>query len=166
MLPPINDAPMNTQMSIGSNDNGGNMNDFDNEQDFETKSDANSETDPKKYIQQLTGKLSQELRKFNQEDDNQDNELNKYVLGMLIPQATKSMNDSDKNEIVKKIQKGDVDNLEDENSIDNINTSEDMPLANESKLSNNTIDSLSKETKKYRLKKKIKVNNNPFIIDK
>ena len=114
MLPPVDNISNDTQMNI--DDNGGNMNNFNDNQGFDANVDADSETEPKKYIQQLTGKLSQELRKFNQEDNNQDNELNKYVLGMLIPQATKSMNDSDKNEIVKKIQKGNIEDFDDTNN--------------------------------------------------
>ena len=162
MLPPIDNIPNDTQMNI--DDNGGNMNNFNDNQGFDANVDADSETEPKKYIQQLTGKLSQELRKFNQEDNNQDNELNKYVLGMLIPQATKSMNDSDKNEIVKKIQKGNIEDFDDTNNS-NDNFDDDIPLTSESKITNSTIESLANETQKYRLKKKLKINNNPFIIN-
>lgn len=162
MLPPVDNIPNDTQMNI--DDNGGNMNNFNDDQGFDANVDADSETEPKKYIQQLTGKLSQELRKFNQEDNNQDNELNKYVLGMLIPQATKSMNDSDKNEIVKKIQKGNIEDFDDTNNS-NDNFDDDIPLTSESKITNSTIESLANETQKYRLKKKLKINNNPFIIN-
>lgn len=162
MLPPVDNISNDTQMNI--DDNGGNMNNFNDNQGFDANVDADSETEPKKYIQQLTGKLSQELRKFNQEDNNQDNELNKYVLGMLIPQATKSMNDSDKNEIVKKIQKGNIEDFDDTNNS-NDNFDDDIPLTSESKITNSTIESLANETQKYRLKKKLKINNNPFIIN-
>lgn len=162
MLPPVDNISNDTQMNI--DDNGGNMNNFNDNQGFDANVDADSETEPKKYIQQLTGKLSQELRKFNQEDNNQDNELNKYVLGMLIPQATKSMNDTDKNEIVKKIQKGNIEDFDDTNNS-NDNFDDDIPLTSESKITNSTIESLANETQKYRLKKKLKINNNPFIIN-
>ena len=162
MLPLVDNISNDTQMNI--DDNGGNMNNFNDNQGFDANVDADSETEPKKYIQQLTGKLSQELRKFNQEDNNQDNELNKYVLGMLIPQATKSMNDSDKNEIVKKIQKGNIEDFDDTNNS-NDNFDDDIPLTSESKITNSTIESLANETQKYRLKKKLKINNNPFIIN-
>lgn len=162
MLPPLDNISNDTQMNI--DDNGGSMNNFNDNQGFDANVDADSETEPKKYIQQLTGKLSQELRKFNQEDNNQDNELNKYVLGMLIPQATKSMNDSDKNEIVKKIQKGNLEDFDDTNNS-NDNFDDDIPLTSESKITNSTIESLANETQKYRFKKKLKINNNPFIIN-
>ena len=32
----------------------------------------------------------------------QDTDLNKYVAGMIIPQATKVMTDQDKNEVINK----------------------------------------------------------------
>lgn len=67
------------------------------------------ESDPKKSIQQLVGKLSQELRDYNENQPNQDTDLNKYVAGMIIPQATSVMTDQDKNEVINKIQKGNVD---------------------------------------------------------
>ena len=157
MLPSLNQLPNNQNINmdneIGNIDN----NDFGNQEGFDANVEADAETEPKKYIQQLTGKLSQELRKYNQDGENQDNELNKYVLGMLIPQATTSMNDKDKNEIVKKIQKNNVDDLDNDSEI---------PQTNENKLSKDTIDTLSQETKRYRLKNKIKVNNNPFLIEK
>ena len=46
--------------------------------------EADEETDPKKFIQQLTGKLSQSLNSYNNENGEPDVELGKYVLGMLI----------------------------------------------------------------------------------
>lgn len=69
---------------------------------------------------------------------------------MLIPQASKSMTDTDKNEIVKKLQKNDVDDLE-------------QNQTNESK-TNIDIDELSKKVQKYRRNKKIKINDNPFVL--
>ena len=63
--------------------------------DFDTNFDAGVEadedTDPKKYIQQLTGKLSQTLNTYNNENGEPDTELGKYVLGMLVKQGTKGM---------------------------------------------------------------------------
>lgn len=69
---------------------------------------------------------------------------------MLIPQASKSMTDTDKNEIVKKLQKNDVDDLEPNQT-------------NESK-SDINIDELSKKAQKYRRNKKLKINGNPFVL--
>ena len=80
------------------------------ESEFATGFDAGVEADPiedpKKYIQQLSGKLSQELRKFNDTQEQPDEELNKYVAGMIIPQATKGLTDKGKKEIIGKLKKG------------------------------------------------------------
>ena len=78
--------------------------------EFDTGFDAGVEADPtedpKKYIQQLSGKLSQELRKFNDNQEQPDEELNKYVAGMIIPQATKGLTDKGKKEIIGKLKQG------------------------------------------------------------
>lgn len=90
---------MNPNMSPDENENlpsdfGGN---------FDAGVEADEETDPKKYIQQLTGKLSQTLNSYNNENGEPDTELGKYVLGMLVKQGTKGMDDKDRKEIIKKI---------------------------------------------------------------
>ena len=63
---------------------------------FDAGVEADEETDPKKFIQQLTGKLSQSLNSYNNENGEPDVELGKYVLGMLIQQGTKGMDEKDK----------------------------------------------------------------------
>ena len=85
--------------------------DFDS--NFDAGVEADEETDPKKYIQQLTGKLSQSLNSYNNDNGEPDTELGKYVLGMLVKQGTKGMNDKDRKEIIKKINTNDSegDNL-------------------------------------------------------
>ena len=70
---------------------------------FDAGVEADEETDPKKYIQQLTGKLSQSLNSYNNENGEPDTELGKYVLGMLVKQGVKGMDDKEKKEIIKKI---------------------------------------------------------------
>lgn len=69
--------------------------------------------DPKKNIQRLAGELSQALRTYNDEQQSPDTDLNKYVVGMIATQAGKNMTSDEKNEIVKKIQKG--ESMNDEN---------------------------------------------------
>lgn len=90
---------------------GDDSNDFGNDNDMD---DDNMDDDPKTYIQHLTGKLSQELRNYNQNQEESDSELNKYVAGMIIPQASKALTDDEKNEIIDKIRKGNID-TDDEN---------------------------------------------------
>ena len=80
------------------------MNDMDN--------DGGEADDPKKDIQRQTGTLSQDLRMYNDELDEPDTELNKYVAGMIIPQATKGMTDKEKKEIIKKIKNGSMNSAE------------------------------------------------------
>jgi hypothetical protein len=79
--------------------------DFDS--NFDAGVEADEETDPKKYIQQLTGKLSQSLNSYNNDNGEPDTELGKYVLGMLVKQGTKGMDDKDRKEIIKKINTND-----------------------------------------------------------
>lgn len=73
---------------------------------FDAGVDADPESDPKKYLQQLAGKLSQELNKYTSEQG-PDADLSKYIIGMVDAQAVKSLTDSDKKEVIDKIQKGD-----------------------------------------------------------
>lgn len=86
---------------------------------FDAGVEADEETDPKKYIQQLTGKLSQTLNTYNNENGEPDTELGKYVLGMLIKQGTKGMDGKEKKELIKKINT-DNDSLNDEMPDENV----------------------------------------------
>ena len=79
----------------------------DTENQFDTNFDAgvqaDEESDPEKYIQQLTGKLCTTLDKFNEDRPTPDTSLNKYVAGMVISQCVKGLSDKDKNAILKKL---------------------------------------------------------------
>lgn len=108
---------------------------------FDPGVEANEETDPEKFIQQLTGKLSQSLKKYNDENPDDESGLNKYVAGMVATQAAKGLTEPEKNEIIKKINTGDVDDESDEevdNEGDNETPEQEMPM----------------ESKKYRFTKK------------
>ena len=83
-------------------DNGGNQ--FDT--NFDAGVEADEQTDPKKYIQQLTGKLSQSLRSYNENLPQPDADLDKYVAGMIIKQAISGLSPEDTNDILNKV-KGD-----------------------------------------------------------
>lgn len=116
--------------------------------------------DPKKNIQRLTGELSQALRTYNDEQETPDTDLNKYVVGMIASQASKNMTSDEKNEIVKKIQKG-----EDVESMDNNN--DDMAMTE----SNNMVNELNNmvtndENNKERYEKKSPQRKNPFISNR
>lgn len=103
--PPIgNDAniggeqmPSDSQIQNGTEE----QNPYDTE--FDAGIDTNEEEDPKKYIQQLTGKLSQCLRKYQKGLPTPDTDLNKYVAGMILKQSTDGMDDKDVKEILNKM---------------------------------------------------------------
>lgn len=118
--------PMGTEEDMmGSNTMNGEEtqmpSDFDT--NFDAGVEADEETDPKKYIQQLTGKLSQTLNSYNNENGEPDVELGKYVLGMLVKQGTKGMDDKDRKEIIKKLN---TSNSDDEMEMDDEVPEEDM----------------------------------------
>lgn len=93
-MPPMDDPMAQNGMGDASSE-------FDT--NFDAGVDADENTDPKKYIQQLTGKLSQSLRKYNSNQQGVDAELNKYVAGMILKQSTEGLSSEDKKEIVDKV---------------------------------------------------------------
>ena len=89
--------------STGPNAMGGDEgmeNQFDS--DFDAGVEADEETDPQHYIQQLTGKLSQSLNSFNSEQG-PDAGLCKYVANMIIAATCKNLDEKDKKELIEKI---------------------------------------------------------------
>ena len=70
---------------------------------FDAGVEADEETDPKKYIQQLTGKLSQSLRKYNEGLPQPDADLDKYVAGMIVKQCIEGLPQEDVQEILDKV---------------------------------------------------------------
>lgn len=71
--------------------------------DFDAGVEADEATDPKNYIQQLTGKLSQSLRKYQKEQATPDADLSKYVAGMIVKQAIDGLSQDDVTEILNKV---------------------------------------------------------------
>ena len=69
---------------------------------FDAGVEADEDTDPKKFIQQLTGKLSTTLNSYNGENGD-DEGLNKYVAKMIVKATTKNMDDATKKDIIKAI---------------------------------------------------------------
>lgn len=139
------EMPMDMGNTQEMPENGSDMgSDFDT--NFDAGVEADEDTDPKKYIQQLTGKLSQTLNTYNNENGEPDTELGKYVLGMLVKQGTKGMNEKDKKEIIKKINMDNSDNEETELSDENEMPEEDMEQ--------NPSDEMQMESKTIRCTKK------------
>lgn len=71
--------------------------------DFDAGVEADEQSDPKKFIQQLTGKLSQSLRKYNEGLPQPDADLNKYVAGMIVKQCIEGLPQEDVQEILDKV---------------------------------------------------------------
>ena len=128
------------------------------------------ENSPKKDIQQLTGKLSQKLRNYNN-DGNNDTETNKYAASMIVAQAAKGMTDDDKADLINKIKKGNVDD-----GMDNPQTNDEM-MSTEAKqifktlvreFANQVMDEPKNNEERYDKKirqKKIR-GKNPFISNR
>lgn len=85
---------------------------FDDEP-FDAGVEADEETDPKKFIEQLTGKLGQSLRKYNEEQGQPDFELEKFAINSLLSAThTSEMDAEDQKDIINKVKeagKGDED---------------------------------------------------------
>lgn len=131
-IPPMNGQEGSIPPMEDPNITGGNLGDANSfDTNFDAGVDADENTDPKKYIQQLTGKLSQSLRKYNNNLPNPEVDLNKYVAGMILKQATEGLSDEDKKEIVGKVSDNEIENgaNDDTNgeisSIDNLNMMND-----------------------------------------
>lgn len=132
---------------------------------FNADVEADMDSDPKKYLQQLTGKLSQELRNYNNEQPNQDTELNKYIAGMIIPQAAKSMTDDDKSDVIKKIKQGVTDDDgELENNMETESLSKRDKLVNE--IVNSVLGNEKKDEKRFEKKTTNVKKNNPFVSNR
>lgn len=101
MPQPMGDMPMDNMMTPGMEA----PNQFDT--NFDAGVEANEEEDPKKFIQQLTGKLSQSLRKYTENNGQPDAELNKYVAGMIIKQSIEGLSSEDVDDILDKVKSED-----------------------------------------------------------
>jgi hypothetical protein len=80
---------------------GGMQNPYDS--NFDPGVEANEEEDPKRFIQQLAGKLSQSLLQYNKSLPQPDADLGKYVAGMVVKQAVEGLSQEDKTDVINKI---------------------------------------------------------------
>lgn len=114
--------------AIGGNmpmDNGGEQSEFDT--NFDAGVEADEDSDPKRYIQQLTGKLSQSINSFNSEQS--DPGLSKYVASMIIAATCKNLDDKQKKELIEKINGAQSDESSDDMGEEDIeNPEEEMPM--------------------------------------
>lgn len=71
---------------------------------FDAGVEADEDTDPEKFIQQLAGKLGTSLRKYNDERGQPDFDLEKYAINSVISAThTSEMDEEDQKDIIRKI---------------------------------------------------------------
>lgn len=147
----------------------------------EFNADGNEQNDPKKEIQQLTGKLSQLIRQYNKDEINPDTELSQYVLGMIISAAKNTLTQDQKEKLSKKLVNPDDtndenDDLSNEDGFNDGQSQNEVFPQNESiKSSLNIINEIignlrdsqkEKIRKEKRLSKQYQNNNfNPYRIN-
>lgn len=148
------------------------MNGIPNEEQFETNPfdtnfdagvEANEEEDPKHYIEQLSGKLSQSLRSYQKDLVQPDTETAKYAAGMVIKAAIEGLTPKDKKDILSKLDDNE-DNVDDGEDGENENIEFDgLESVNKNKMlldelfqditqvKNNTINDDEVKHKSYRI---------------
>ena len=104
---------------------------------FDAGVEADEEEDPKKFIEQLAGKIATTLRTFTKDEGQPDFELEKYVINSVIAAThTAEMDEEDRKDIIKKIEdsgKGedeptDEAPAEDEAPVDEVPAEEEEPI--------------------------------------
>lgn len=71
---------------------------------FEAGVEADEESNPKTFIQQLAGKLGQSLRAYSEEQGQPDFELDKFVVNSVLSAThTGQMDNEDQKDIIKKV---------------------------------------------------------------
>lgn len=165
-----NIEPRSANSMIPSEDNGKPFSD----KPFDADVEANEQTDPKKYIEQLTGKLAQTLRDYNK--DQSDSDLNKFVINSIIPASIPSMDNEDTKDVIDKVNdnigKSNNDGSESDTSEipeiqDTGNENGEMGVPEQPRQQNEeTIDSLIGEIINRRNTKNKTTKTNPFKAKK
>ncbi len=90
-----------------------------NDVPFDAGVEADDKTDPKKYIQQLSGKLGNELRKFTK-NQGTDLELEKFAINSVLSAThTSEMDSNDQTDIINKVKSSGQNDKSDNNTNDN-----------------------------------------------
>jgi len=94
---------------------------------FNAGVEADEQSDPKKFIEQLTGKLGQSLRKYNEQQGQPDFELEKFAINSLLSAShTSEMDANDQEDIIKKVKEaGNHDDNGEDKKDDNGDSSSD-----------------------------------------
>lgn len=136
-MPPMDmpQQPMGDEMPPMDGDMNNNQGEENFDTDFNAGVEADESNDPKRYIQQLAGKLSQSLRKYNEGLPNPDADLNKYVAGMTNDAAVEGMSPEEVEEIINKIKSDETkDDGSQEMSQDNMSpmdNNQEPPMGND-----------------------------------
>ena len=128
--PMAGDTGMGPDPTMGEDPNMGQDKNYGN--DFDAGVEANEEEDPEKYIQQLTGKLSQSYNKYNSSQPKPNVDLAKYVAGMILKQTTKGLEPEDKKEIMDKVADGDDLNSQENGENTQQQPQDDMTMDDQS----------------------------------
>ena len=95
---------MDSEPDFGSEEAPKDDNPFDKEP-FDAGIEVDEKEDPKKFIQQLAGKIGQSLREYEKELGNPDFELEKFVINSVISATnTADMDKNDQKDIIDKIE--------------------------------------------------------------
>ena len=89
---------------------------------FDAGIDVDEESDPKKFIEKLSGKIGQSLRDYTQKQGQPDFELEKFAINSLVSAThTSEMDEQDRNDIIKKINKAGENDSQDSGMDDDTN---------------------------------------------
>jgi len=93
---------------------------FLDDEPFDAGVEADEETDPKKFIQQLTGKLGEALRAYTDEQGQPDFDLEKFAINSLLSAThTAEMDEEDRKDIIKKVNTSGDDGEDNEGNTSN-----------------------------------------------
>lgn len=107
---------------------------FDDEP-FDAGVEADEDTDPKKYIQQLSGKLGQSLRQYTDAEGQPDFDLEKFAVNSVLSAThTSEMDKGDQKDIINKVKGAGKDDGADGESDMDIDAEEPIPNGDEEAL--------------------------------
>ena len=100
---------------------------FDDEP-FDAGVEADEDTDPAKYIQQLSGKLGQSLRQYTEDEGQPDFDLEKFAVNSVLSAThTSEMDKGDQRDIINKVKSAGKDNGDDvDGSVDGADDGSEM----------------------------------------
>lgn len=114
-------APEEPQAQASPNDKP-----FDDEP-FDAGVEADENSDPKKYIEQLTGKLGQSLRTYTETQGQPDFDLEKFAINSLLSAThTSEMDGEDQKDIIKKVKTAGNNDESSQEPTDTENPEEDI----------------------------------------